>query len=207
MAGDKIEDAAERVARILSPGDQEKRAFLDRLGQDYPEPRAAMEGDAFVWLRQWWSPAQIEKFIVAYSSDEMVYPGIINTSKGPDLEKYMIKIGDLAFGAYARTLPRAKMLEMVAGRQAAHGEKFKPPAERSDLIKKAIMDALKDLPESKKKQNIEVWTHVVSRHLGRFIEHIDEFDRSIEWISPKGKVNTTTRKDFQNRCARYRKKI
>jgi hypothetical protein len=199
--------AQQEIRGILTPSKEEKRAFLDQLGPDYQEPRGEQEWLAYSWLRQWWSAQKIEEFVGARAADEkMAYPGIIDTPQGPLYNDFIDKVDLLAVGAHARTLPRAKMLEMVAGRAAAHGAKFESPAKRRDPIKRAIMAALTDLPESKRKQNIEVWNHVVARHRGGFIEHIDEFDRSIEWISPGGKVKTTVWKNFQNRCARYRKK-
>jgi hypothetical protein len=201
MVGKKTQQAFQRV---LFPRQKEKQAFLDRLGKNYPEPRAELEWIAYDWLRQWWSGEKIQEFLKARNADEMKYPGIIDTPKGPKIDEFIAQVDLLAVGECARKLPKTEMLEMVAGREAAHGGKFGSPPVRRDLLSRAIKDAREKLefeePESKATWR-NILDYIEKSDDCTFIQEIDRNNEKIHWRNAAGKEFRTRFKTFRNRCS------
>ena len=203
MIDDEIVGAIERN---LSPKQKEKRAFLQRLGKDYPGPRAELEWIAYDWLRQWWSGKKIQEFIKARNADEMEYPGIIDTPKGPKCDDFIQKVDLLAVGECARKLPKTEMLEMVAGREAAHGGKFGSPPVRRDLLRRAIEDAREELeleePGSKATWR-DILDYIWNSDNHTFIQEIDRDNEKIRWRNAAGEEFKTSFKRFRTRCSNH----
>jgi hypothetical protein len=87
----------------------------------YPAPRFNFEGQAYCYMRRFWTWPQIRLFIASYATDHSLFPGVLDTPGYPTLEEFMRDIGTLAEGEYARSLPKKVMLTLVAGEDAARG--------------------------------------------------------------------------------------
>src|SRR5687768_12991746 len=111
-------DVADALRRVLQREDRERAAFMSRLPSNYPEPRAEQEWQAYWRLRRFWSDRQIKKFISVYATDDMVFPGILDSPPYPSLREFNHDVGLLAGGKYARSRPAPEMLSHVAGAQA-----------------------------------------------------------------------------------------
>jgi hypothetical protein len=92
------------------------------LPADYPAPTAERECQAYCSLRLHWGKPQIRRFTETYGTEEIVYPGILDTPECRlSLTDFQEHVGVLAIGEHARTLPRTDMLARLAGKDAARG--------------------------------------------------------------------------------------
>lgn len=200
--------ALERMAKKRRRWEQRRAAFMAKLPEGYPGPRAELEWQAHNRLSQWWSPPQIRKFIKACGTDHMIYPGTLDTPGRPSLTEFRHDVGLIAEGEYARTLPEDAMLLLLAGDDAARGLKFPPGSRhgRRDALGKLIVRALKEFPERL------TWRQII-QHLkegdpdGNVIQEINCKYELIFWIDDKNKEKTTTFAQLRKRISNYRKLI
>jgi hypothetical protein len=130
----------EILAKLARRHRRERRrheAFVKHLGKDYPESRARAEGSAYGLLRGTWTRPQIRKFVAAYDTDDMLFPGILDTPGEISFSEFMACVGILAKGEYARTRPRKEMLSLLAAADALRGATVIEGASRGGQMRAA----------------------------------------------------------------------
>ena len=117
------EQAVQKIASMRLRQEQRKQAFLSLLPDSYPMPRAEQEWKAYKELRQWWSRIQVSDFISLYGTEDMWYPGSLDTLGRPSLTEFNNHLNLLQEGEDARNLEEPKMIKVVAGTDAESGFK------------------------------------------------------------------------------------
>ena len=113
--------------------------FLRFLPAWYPTPRINSEGQAYCYMRRFWTWPQIRQFIASYGTDHALFPGVLDTPGYPTLEEFVRDVGTLAEGEHARSLPKKEMLLLLAGGDAARGATTREGAAKGGERRRAIM--------------------------------------------------------------------
>jgi len=112
--------------------------FARLLPAWYPTPRINSEGQAYCYMRRFWTWPQIRLFIASYATDQTLFPGVLDMPGYPTLEEFLRDVGTLAEGEYARSLPRQEMLSLLAGKDAVRGAKNQQAAAKGGMARKGI---------------------------------------------------------------------
>ncbi len=195
------ESAIKRIAAYLEREEQAVNSVLHTLYGEMPNwiPDPSIDRATRTiqkLMNDGFSSEGISKRVAEAEKDELTFPGIVT-----DPSAFAQSIYELAHLRYAISQGKSKGLRILAGEQAAHGQKFKDGRKQgsSGPIPKAIAKLLAktptmknpDLWEAIKKKPPKGWSFCDNR-IGKYIE------------GPNGKE--TGYKRFCNLCGYERKK-
>jgi len=124
------------AAKVRRREEKTRLEFLRRLPPNYPEPRAKQECQAYCFLRKWWTPNHIRRFISGYRTGKMIFPGILDSAGYPSVTEFQDKVGLLAEGEYARASSQTEMLRLLAGDDAVRGARSRERASEGGRARK-----------------------------------------------------------------------